>query len=562
MNDYTPETWEAIETARYDHQGTSPVSLTTSLPVPDFPVQALPDWWGRYIAGLSEATQTPLDLAGSVTLGVMGAAVGGRYEIEPTPGWVESTNLYTVVALPPGNRKSAVFSKATAPLKELERELIRERRPVVAEKQARYDLLVEKTEKARRDALKANDPGDEAHYLDLTRQITETMVPSMPRLLADDATPEAIASLAASQGGRIAIAAPEGGIFDIFAGRYTGGIANNEVLLRGHAGDSYVIDRKGRESETIDKLTVSFILTVQPSVLRQLGEAPVDRSRGELERFLYSVPVSNVGRRKTRAERIPETAAATYAARIAGLARSAWDVEEPVLLGFDPQAQHLFYDWAEEVETMLGPDGDLGSARLVGWGSKLAGATARFAAVIHLAEGNGHSAVGSWTVARAVELARYYAEHAKAAFALMQIADPFVDEKKVLQFIKRRGDDVVSARDVFEMAKGTFKKMDVLQPVLDSLAELGWLTSVLMPTTRGRRPSPMYVVHPAAFTAQTPSHNSQNSQNDSHRPLSANSANTANHPETASAAPSSPACMHGFPYSSCFQCRVEGRGAA
>ena len=76
---------------------------------------------------------------------------------------------------------------------------------------------------------------------------------ALPRLLADDATPEAIATLAAGQGGRLTIAAAEGGIFDIFAGRYTGGVKNLDVLLRGHAGDSYRVDRKGREPEHIEE---------------------------------------------------------------------------------------------------------------------------------------------------------------------------------------------------------------------------------------------------------------------------------------------------------------------
>ena len=46
-------------------------------------------------------------------------------------------------------------------------------------------------------------------------------VPPIPRLVADDITPEAAASLLAEQGGRLAIISAEGGIFDIIAGRYS-----------------------------------------------------------------------------------------------------------------------------------------------------------------------------------------------------------------------------------------------------------------------------------------------------------------------------------------------------
>lgn len=45
-------------------------------------------------------------------------------------------------------------------------------------------------------------------------------VPVLPRLVADDVTPEAAASLLADHGGRLAIISAEGGIFDTMAGRY------------------------------------------------------------------------------------------------------------------------------------------------------------------------------------------------------------------------------------------------------------------------------------------------------------------------------------------------------
>ena len=47
-------------------------------------------------------------------------------------------------------------------------------------------------------------------------------VPAMPRLVADDVTSEAAASLLAEQGGRLAVLSAEGGIFTTLAGRYSG----------------------------------------------------------------------------------------------------------------------------------------------------------------------------------------------------------------------------------------------------------------------------------------------------------------------------------------------------
>src|SRR5664280_164192 len=79
----------------------------------------------------------------------------------------------------------------------------------------------------------------------------DTRVPVLPRLVADDVTPEAAASLLAEQGGRLAVLSAEGGIFATMAGRYSGGVPALEVFLKGHAGDLLRVDRKARPAEHV-----------------------------------------------------------------------------------------------------------------------------------------------------------------------------------------------------------------------------------------------------------------------------------------------------------------------
>src|SRR5581483_10312381 len=91
-------------------------------------------------------------------------------------------------------------------------------------------------------------------------------VPPIPRLVADDITPEAAATLLAEQKGRLAIISAEGGIFDIIAGRYSK-LPNMDLWLKGHSGDSLKVDRKGRPPEYIPRPALTLGLMVQPSVL-------------------------------------------------------------------------------------------------------------------------------------------------------------------------------------------------------------------------------------------------------------------------------------------------------
>ena len=85
-----------------------------------FPTGALPAWLAEFVKAEAVATQTPEDLAAMVSLAVMAAACVKKFEVEVKPGWREPVNVFTVTALPPGNRKSAVFRDAVEPLEEFE----------------------------------------------------------------------------------------------------------------------------------------------------------------------------------------------------------------------------------------------------------------------------------------------------------------------------------------------------------------------------------------------------------------------------------------------------------
>ena len=95
------------------------------LDVPNLPrldLSHLPDWAGDYARAIAADTETPPELAAGMVL-VVCATVAARYlRVMVKPGYFEPCNLWIVVALPPGNRKSAVQSAATAPLLAWERD--------------------------------------------------------------------------------------------------------------------------------------------------------------------------------------------------------------------------------------------------------------------------------------------------------------------------------------------------------------------------------------------------------------------------------------------------------
>ncbi|MFJ9855866.1 YfjI family protein, partial [Streptomyces sp. NPDC101150] len=311
-----------------------PVLLKARRDLPAFPVEALPDWLGNMVAAVAEETQTPTDLAGCLALSVIATAAGGRATVCVRGRWREPVNLYTAVALDPGNRKSAVFALMTEPLMAVEKALVELSGPARAEAETTAKLAKAAADKAAAKAANAEPDKREAltaEAVALAQQAEEMKVPCKPQLVADDVTPENLATLLTEQDGRISVLSPEGGIFDIIAGRYSGA-PNMEIFLKGHAGDMVRVNRQGRDAQHIERPAVTMGLAVQPEVLESIGTIKGADGRGLLARFLYAQPESLVGNRNLTPDLIPDDVAQTYALRLGGLAMAMADWTDPAVL--------------------------------------------------------------------------------------------------------------------------------------------------------------------------------------------------------------------------------------
>lgn len=467
-----------------------------------YPVDALPGWVADWVDAESIATQTPPDLAGCCALGVLSACAGGRAVVQARPGWREPTNLYLLPVLPPASRKSAVIAAATGPLNAVERELAERARAEIEETSILRDVAQRSAEKAARAAANATP----ANRVELLAEVVAAaaaadaiVVPVSPRLIADDVTPEAIGSLLAAHGGRMAVISAEGGVFDVMAGRYSDNVPNLDVWLKGHAGDTIRVDRKGRPPEYVPSPALTLLLTVQPVVLRALARNGTFRGRGLTARYLYAIPPDNVGQRDIGAPPVPDDVAATWDKRVRQLAvdMAAWT--DPAVLTLSTDTHDLLLDLERDIEPRLRTDGDYGPIRE--WAGKLAGAVVRIAGLLHLAaaEEAVRTPIPAETFAAATRIGRYHVEHALAAHGLLGVDDD-TDAVYLLDHITRRGHQEVSVRSLTtDLPRGRFGEAETVKAAVDVLVDHGWLIPAAAParTGPGRRPSPRYRVHPS-----------------------------------------------------------------
>lgn len=478
--------------------------------LPRFPISVFPSWLSTFIEAEARATQTPPDLTAMLVLSVLAAACAKKVRIEVKEGHQEPLNIFTVTSLPPGNRKSAVFSRVIKPVEDYEGEEARRTAGEVASakalrkiKESKLKNIQEKAAKAK--GLEFDSLTEQAASLAAELAATPERVPT--RCIADDCTPEKLSGLLREQRGRIALLSPEGDVFDLMAGRYsTNGNSNLGVYLKGHSGDTLRVDRVNRLPELVKEPALIVGLAVQPEVIRGLATRPGFRGRGLLGRFLYSMPASQLGYRDPSAPPLPENVYELYHGGLLVLLNLPDQKGEdgkstPQVLTIEPGGQERLRDFGIWLEPQLSEFGELG--RMTDWGGKLVGAVARITGLLHMAEHAGADNPGSLpvqdaTVARAIEIGMYLIPHAKAAFAEMGADEVAENAKVILRWICNGHLDSFSRRDVHQGLRGVFKRVaDVDGPLL-LLIERGYIRKrPESPNTGAGRPaSPAFDVNP------------------------------------------------------------------
>jgi replicative DNA helicase len=486
-----------------------PIPLCSVMALPEFPLELLPRSIGPMAAAVAEMTQTDAGMPATSALAVLAAAVGGRAVIDVRPGWREGLNLFTVTVAGLGERKSAVQAALTAPLRDAELQLMVTVSAERLEADTRKQIALKVAERARLEAGGKHGDRDKAIADAIAAaELAEAIeVPKVPRILADDTTVEALASLMAEQDGRIAVVSAEGGIFDVIAGRYSNNVPSLDVFLKGHAGDALRVDRKGRPPEYVEHPALTMALMIQPEFLAGIGANHAFRGRGLLARNLYCLPVSRVGSRKADAPCVSDDVSTAYRQFIVNLVIDFAGWKDPAVLTFDDEARTAVIALGNEIEPQLVGTGAL--AGLADWGAKYVGAVCRIAGLLHLAEhgvGGHRIPVTAATFASAAGIGAYYKEHAIAAFTRMRVDQTTSDAEYLLGLIRRSNQLEVSTRDLFTAAyRGRFRRVAELDPAIAVLVDHGWLVPEGRQATtgRGRPPSPRWHVHPSALSAQS-----------------------------------------------------------
>ena len=445
--------------------------LPGTMRTPTIPADVLPSWLGDMARAVSEATQTPPALAVMCALSVLATILQGRYEVEPLPRYFEPLSIWTLGTAPPGARKTAVLNAFMAPVQYLEK-LARDRqRPEIARVNAARAVAKKRIERLLQDAAKAKEASERTTIREEIEREENEMPPELYalRLSSSDVTPERLQMLMVEQGGRMAVLSDEAGIFQIMAGMYNGGAANNDVFLQGHAGSPLRVERASR-SAYLDKPALTFGLLIQPATLADVASSAKFRNTGLLARFLWAMPASNVGQRDVRKHTpVPDHVADEYQRRVLQLLEGVpGPVVAPRVLCVGQLAREAWLDMAASIELEQGEGGRYES--ISDWTSKLPGAVARIAALFELAQvGLQANQVSLDSMERAIQLARLLVPHAQAAFGLLGTDATDNDASAILKWVRSGGREEFTRREAQKAQEGRFRSVERLQKALDRL---------------------------------------------------------------------------------------------
>jgi len=500
----------------------NPLPLGQTANVPAFPAEVLPPWLKNWVVALAEALQCPVDLPAMLALAILSLSCAKKLKVQVRPDWDEPLNLYVAVALKPGESKSPAFTAAIRPVAQYVAEEQRRMEPQIRAAAARYDVATKRIDHLKIQAAKA---GDAERHVRLLKEIEEAVleqaalyVPAQLRMILDDVTAESLEVVLRQQGGRIGILSDEGGPFELMGGRYSEGVPNIDIYLKGHSGSPISTDRISRSGGSVRNPAITIGLAIQPDVITGLQEKKGFRGRGLLARFLWSVPTSLVGERLADSPPVPEQVRAAYEEAIAALLRIPVEKDEtgeirPDMIDLHRKAYALLVEFKGTIEKHLGPSGELES--IADWGNKLGGTLVRLAGLLHLADraglrqGGQFEQIGEGEMRRALRLADYLRAHAGSAFDMMS-ANPIArDARYILAWIRRTGTAAFTTHELYQAARARFRAPAEMDPPLVLLVE----HLLIRPRTarqrsgRGRPPSASFEVNPAIH-----SQNSRNSE--------------------------------------------------
>jgi hypothetical protein len=478
----------AIEAAQ-EYTVEPPRPLMREMPPADpFPIDALSPILREATLAIHDIVQAPMAICAQSVIAAAAHAVQGHADIRLAIGQTKPLSCYFATIADSGERKSTVDAQATWPIRKREAAL----RDQYDTDRERWNNEREAWETQRKQVL-----NDKKAYPDkalkagaLNELGPPPPEPLIPMLVCQEPTLEGLIKLFAN-------GHPSLGIFSAEGGQFIGGHGmSEEAKLRTATGLSQLWDgedlkrvRATDGATTLSGRRLSVHLMIQPAVADILLKDSLLNSQGMLSRMLVSAPASAAGRRMHR-EPSPDSEAVIkrYGAQILSILERGLPLAEgkrnqliPRVLEMTPEARHLWFQFADHIESQLAHGGDLEPIK--GLANKIPEHAARLAAVIALTENIDAIALDEPFLRMGIRLAEHYLKEALRVYATGNFDPDLILAQQTLEWIKEQNKEFICLSDLYQRGPSKIREVKVARKIARILKDHGYLIPAKQPVT-------------------------------------------------------------------------------
>lgn len=468
--------------------------LPNELPeVESFEPEILPESIRGYILDTSQRQQSPLDFVAHAAICGLSAVLGRKCLIRPKQNddWTVVPNLWGMVVGRPSTMKSPSIKEALKPLQAMEAEATKQYRLDKQEYDQKLKLFKIEEKQAEETAKKQLKSNRDDALKALKDAEFDESPPVRRRFIVNDATVPKLGELLNEN--------PNGLLWyrDELSGwlselQKEDNQAERAFYLECFDGNCrYTYDRIGRGTIEIENCTLSVIGGIQPSkvkpLVRQAAKGVADD--GLLQRFqLVSWPDSI--KQWQYQDKKPDTKAKERYkqafAYLNGLPEPN-DEQEPIIFRFTEEAQKLFIQWLEELNTQARYCNTY--PMLESYLLKLPQTVASVALIYEILDG-GWQAVGEQALRRALDHADYLVSHAKRLYSVA--TNRGVSGAHIILNRRDKLDNPFTARQVHQKGWSGLNDINAVNDAIECLIAYGHIIEQVVSSPKGGRPTSQY----------------------------------------------------------------------
>lgn len=464
--------WPDIDPSRINFQ-----------PLPEFPIDAVPDPLKDQIIEAAKCYQVPIDFPAIMAFCIAGIAIGGRTIVSPKRGVVARANLYAAVFMKTGERKSSVFTPMNQPLELFQSQHLDEWKEFQRVRR-RWQNRVDGLERELAKPLAAEKR--RLHEEELKSLEQSEPVGISPLILCENITEEALAAKMSETDERAAVFSPDArDVLQVIAGLYDAKGQNRDTIyLKSHDGDPHMVDRMSRIPIHLKKPCIGMCLCAQLDKLQDLGGNQALHDSGFIPRLIMVVPNSRVGTRMYDEAEIHQSTQNRYNQFILSLLEHSRNETETVYVQLSAEAKMLWIEYYNIIETELTSQ----YKTCVGNAVRYPSLALRFSLIIARCEGHQQITAGDMT--KALTLTDYFTHHIGRALSVFnrQLTPAL---KKIVDYIKSHNMREFSLGD---LRRRMNQQQDWIHEHVQQLVELGYLRYKNKP--KGSNVTPIYEANP------------------------------------------------------------------